>query len=68
MASKSKLKTFSVSKRYVVWVDTYVKAESFEQAAVIRDSLKVSDFLTTTDGSSVNDYDPLPGGGIYESW
>lgn len=63
MATKTPVKrSFSVSKRYVVWLETNIKADSFIEASDLRAALKYDDLDT------VIDYEELPGGSVTENW
>lgn len=67
MAKKVTQKTYSVSKRFDMWVEAEIKAESMTEALVIRDNMGIRDFVEIPSGG-LNDYNELPGGGVHESW
>jgi hypothetical protein len=66
--AKPKLKTFCVQKRYEVWVQTEVKAETFDLAVQEGKNLKVGDFIEVHPGVEFNDSNELPGFGVQENW
>jgi hypothetical protein len=67
MAAK-KLKTYRVQRRYAIWVETPIKAASFEEAMTAARALDVSDFVTIDKDASFIDYDVLPGFGVTEEF
>ena len=66
--AKPKLKTFRVQKRFEVWVEQEVKAETFDLAVQEGKNLKVGDFIEAHPGVEFNDSTEIAGFGVQENW
>lgn len=64
MAVKSKLKMFSISRRYEVWSEIEIQATDIDQAVQILKDAKFDDFVECK--GSLSDYTKLAGDGVYE--
>ena len=64
---KEKEKRYNVSRRFIIWVDTEVLAKNLHEAVDKAEALKVHDFVDFGK-SGLNDWEPLEGTSISESW
>lgn len=64
MATKKLERAYTVSKRFTVWVEARVTANSLQQALDIRDQMQFAEFK---DGETLDFYE-LPGGAVTEDW
>lgn len=62
---KPKSTTFTVNKRFTVWVSTTVDAANFHEAVDKAGGLKPGDFMEIEE---LLDYDTLPGTSVAEEW
>lgn len=72
MSKKTALKSFRVTKRFELWVETQVKAEDFSSAVEAGKALKCYDFLKEImkpkSPASICDETELAGFGVTEDW
>jgi len=61
-------KTFSIGKRYSVWVTRDVQAVDLDAAVAQLKEAKFQDFLEVAEGAGLNDYETMQGDSIYEDW
>ncbi len=62
---KDKVKSYTVNKRFTVWVSTKVVAEDLHDAVHKAEALKASDFMTFEE---LIDDTVLPGTSVAEDW
>lgn len=67
MAKKAKVAKFRIQKRFTVWVEKEVSAETFEEAVELARKASPGEFFTFDSGGFL-DYDELQGTGVYEAW
>lgn len=67
MASKAKVAKFRIQKRFTVWVEKDIPAETFEAAIEIARKAQPGEFLSF-DKCDLIDYDQLPGTAVSEVW
>lgn len=64
----AKKKTYVVQRRYWVWAERKILAESMEDACEQLSELFAKDFVTAADGAEINDVEIMPGEGVREDW
>lgn len=64
----AKLKEFKIQKRFQVWCETNIKAESLEQAISIGKAMGHHDFYEADSKTETIDIAPLDGFTVGESW
>ncbi len=63
---KDKLQNYNVSKRFIIWVETDVKAESLTDAVAKAEALKPADFAEFD--RPMTDWEPIKGTSVSEDW
>lgn len=64
----AKQPNFTVGKRFSVWVEKKIVADSMEDAVAQRNSMGIDSFLDVKPGVTFNDYDTIPGGSVFENF
>lgn len=63
-----KAPNYTVGKRFSVWVEKEIVADSMEEAVNQRNSMGIDSFLAVKPGVTFNDYDTIPGGSVFENF
>lgn len=61
-----KANTYNVSKRFTIWVETDIIAESLAEAVEQAEQMKPYDFAAFN--KQLNDWEPLKGTSVSEDW
>lgn len=59
---------YRIQKRYEVWVDKIIQADSLDEAFDVMRASTFDDFLTTKAKANVVDFTELSGAGVQEEW
>jgi len=67
VAAKKKTQGYRVSKRFSIWVEANIDAETFEAALEIAKKAAPSEMMEMRAYEFI-DWHPLPGTGVSENW